>query len=149
MDAEAFVAAAAVLVRWRVAVCAVGGFVAAFVLSRLAWVSLPQLLGVVLAAGLIGVAWDGRAVPTARSPLPVRRTQPSTLLLSIGLAAAGWGALSAASWGSVLIGGAVACAAICAWALRRVPGATPQVQVVAGCALLGYVVGVALSRNAL
>lgn len=136
--------------RWRVAACITVGVAAAFVGSRVPWVSVPQLLALVVVAGFVGVAWESRAVFHSETRQVQSTTRPGTFLIATLLACTGWGALSAATVSSAVLGATLMSALLVAWALgRKKVAPSVGVTAVAACSFLGYVLGIVLARNAL
>lgn len=96
-----------ILLHWRVLVCLAASIGVAVVLSHTAWAAVPQLILLALAGAFPGLVWQARA-ETGTAPTHGPTSTPPRVQHAAGfLAGAVWGAASAASWPSLVVGAIV------------------------------------------
>lgn len=103
------------LLHWRVLVCLAASIAVAVVLSQTSWAAVPQLIVLALAGGFPGLLWQARAEAGAAPVQGPTATSPGVQHAAGVLLGAFWGAASAASWPSVVLGAVVLAIAGAVW----------------------------------
>jgi hypothetical protein len=117
MDLEPVLTAVVAIANWRVLICfAVSGLLS-FGLSKLNWLSVPQLIVTALLGLALGVAWQEsvawrHALRGNVKPIP---TTALTAALTSVLVGVTWGALSSASIESVVAGAFILALSLFTW----------------------------------
>jgi hypothetical protein len=95
------------LLQWRVLVCLAASMAVAAALSQTSWATVPQLIVLALAGGFPGLVWQARAEAGAAPVQGPTATSPGVQHAAGVMLGAVWGAASAASWPSVVLGAIV------------------------------------------